>query len=155
MTCPFATGRNRLVSRAANYYFHIPYVHISRAYPEIAIRSRDRLFDTDPIKIQSRNLARARLWIDEGSFSYLLTVRAIYAGFWAFYTACLGLCDVHVSKGRLLLFTPPPAPGPLSSLLWSSTQLRISLARVPSTIYACCILHNKALDFKEVHASRS
>ena len=33
--------------------------------------------------------------------------------------------------------------------------LRISLDRVPSTIYACCILHNKALDFKEVHASRS
>ena len=31
--------------------------------------------------------------------------------------------------------------------------LRISLDRVPSTIYACCILHNKALDFKEVHAS--
>ena len=28
MTCPFATGRNRLVSRAANYYFHIPYIHI-------------------------------------------------------------------------------------------------------------------------------
>ena len=28
--------------------------------------------------------------------------------------------------------------------------LRISLDRVPSTIYACCILHNKALDFKEV-----
>ena len=35
-------------------------------------------------------------------FSYLLAVRAIYAGFGAFYTACLGLCDVHVSKGRLL-----------------------------------------------------
>ena len=33
--------------------------------------------------------------------------------------------------------------------------LRISLDGVPSTIYACCILHNKALDFKEVHASRS
>ena len=33
--------------------------------------------------------------------------------------------------------------------------LRISLDRVPSTIYACCILHDKALDFKEVHASRS
>ena len=31
--------------------------------------------------------------------------------------------------------------------------LRINLDRVPSTIYACCILHNKALDFKEVHAS--
>ena len=30
--------------------------------------------------------------------------------------------------------------------------LRISLDRVPSTIYACCILH-KALDFKKVHAS--
>ena len=33
--------------------------------------------------------------------------------------------------------------------------LRISLDRVPSTIYACCILHNKALDSKYVHASLS
>ena len=33
--------------------------------------------------------------------------------------------------------------------------LQISLDRVPCTIYACCILHNKALDFKEVHASHS
>ena len=66
-----------------------------------------------------------------------------------FYTACLGLCDVHVSKGRLLHLHLHQG----LSLLWSSTVLRISLDRVPSTIYACCILHNKALDFKEVHAS--
>ena len=38
---------------------------------------------------------------------------------------------------------------------WCGHPLRISLDRVPSTIYAFCILHNKALDFKEVHASRS
>ena len=56
------------------------------------------------------------------------------------YTACLGLCDVHVSKGRL-----PPAPGLLFIVVIHS--IRISLDRVPSTICACCILHNKALDF--------
>ena len=29
-----------------------------------------------------------------------------YAGFGTFYTACLGLCDVHVSKGKLLHLHP-------------------------------------------------
>ena len=33
------------------------------------------------------------------------------------------------------------------------SQLRIAIDRVPSTIYACCILHNKALDFKEADAT--